>query len=82
MLRQTDGSKCCRGLGEAETFCLGVMAHASNPSTWEAEVEGLPQFEVSLGYTMMPCLKTMSMVKLKQTKGLDRRLFCKMLGFC
>jgi hypothetical protein len=33
-----------------------VLAHAFNPSTWEAEA-GRSEFQVSLGYTKKPCLK-------------------------
>lgn len=35
---------------------LGVVAHASTPSTWEPEVGGLGEFKASLGLHR-PCLK-------------------------
>jgi hypothetical protein len=44
---------------------LGVVAHAFNPSTWEAEAERFlssrpawsTEFQDSQGYTDKPCLK-------------------------
>jgi hypothetical protein len=35
----------------------GMVVHACNPSTWEADTGG-SQLEVSLNYTEKPCLKT------------------------
>jgi hypothetical protein len=50
------------------------VAHAFNPSTWEAEAGGFPssrpawstEFQDSQGYTEKPCLKNKN--KNKQTK--------------
>jgi hypothetical protein len=53
---------------------LAVVAHAFNPSTWEAEAEGFRvqgqpglqcYFQDSQGYTEKPCLKNQT--KPKQT---------------
>jgi hypothetical protein len=55
----------------------GVMAHAFNPSTWEAETgeflslrpAGLQsEFQDSPGYTERPCLKKQNKTKQNKTK--------------
>jgi hypothetical protein len=56
----------------------GVVAHASNPSTWEAEAGGFlssrpawsqSEFQDSQGYTEKPCLeKPTKQNKTKQNK--------------
>jgi hypothetical protein len=45
-------------------FGLGVVAHAFNPSTREAETE----FQDSQGYTEKPCLKKKKEKKRKEKK--------------
>ena len=61
-------------------FQPGVVVHAFNPSTWEAEadfwVRGQPglqsEFQDSQGYTEQPCLeKTKQNKTNKQKKSLD-----------
>jgi hypothetical protein len=43
-------------LGCLRTQLLGVVAHACDPSSWEAEEEE-SHLKASLGYIVKPCLK-------------------------
>jgi hypothetical protein len=49
----------------------GVVAHACNPSTWDAEQDD-HKFETSLSYVMRPCHKTnyLKVAKLKRDSGI------------
>ena len=49
----------------------GVVAHAYNPSTWEAEAGGCCEFETSLGYKSEPkaSLRYIARPCLKKTKN-------------
>jgi hypothetical protein len=63
-----------------------MVAHAFNPSSWEAEAGGFlvrgqtglwSEFQDSQGYTEKPCLKTNKQQQQQQQKNNKKRaLFC------
>jgi hypothetical protein len=61
-----------------------VVAHAFNPSTWEAEADGFlslqSEFQDSQGYTEKPCLEKPKKKKKKKEKESFQLIFFK--GIC